>query len=52
MQFVKFLLFVVTITFCYFLHSLWGGTYSPIDVLGLVASTAGITILFLTNEGE
>ena len=52
MHFIKFLLFVCTCTFTYFLHSLWAGQYSPIDVLGLVASTAGITVLFLTDEGE
>ena len=51
MQFIKFLLFVCSLTFAYFLHSLWAGQYSPIDVLGLVSSTVGVTILLLT-EGD
>ena len=50
MQYIKFMLFVATCAFCYFLHSLWGGEYSPASVLGLVASTAGITILLIPTE--
>ena len=50
MLFIRFLLFVDTIVFCFFMHSLWGGQYSPIDLLGLVASTVALTILLIGEE--
>ena len=52
MRSILFLMFVATIAFCFFLYSLWTNHYSPIDVLGIVASTASITCLFCAVEEE
>lgn len=47
MFFIRFLLFVDTCVFCFFTHALWSGVYSPIDLLGLIASTIALTILLI-----
>lgn len=49
-MFIRFMLFVDTIVFCFFTHELWTGGYSPIDVVGLIASTVALTILLTTEE--
>jgi len=50
MKLLQFIMFVDTIVFCYFLHTLWAGQYSPIDLLGLVISTVALTILLIGEE--
>jgi|APCry1669189883_1035261.scaffolds.fasta_scaffold03531_9 hypothetical protein len=50
MKLLQFIMFVVTCAFCFFLHNLWAGQYSPADLLGLIASVSGITLLFTIGE--
>lgn len=46
----KLLVAVDTVVFCFFLSSLWSNGYSPIDVIGLVASTVALTLLLTSEE--
>lgn len=47
MLFIRFLLFVDTIAFSFFIHSLYASGSPPVDLLGLVASTVALTILLI-----
>jgi len=49
MKTVLFIMFVLVIAFCFFITNLWQ-YHGVIDIIGLIATTAGITCLFLGVE--
>jgi len=51
MKSVLFLMVVLVISFCYFVSNLWQ-YHGLADIIGVVATTAGITLLFSAVHDE